>query len=109
MRLLVIDDDPIQCEFARVYLSTPTATVETAVDGAEGLRIHSERKYDLVITDMEMPVMGGLEVIWRIRADTALCNLPIVVVTSLEDMESIDEAYDAGATSFVTSRSIGGS
>lgn len=102
VRILVIDDDPIQREFALVYLSTPTATVDTASDGAEGLRKLNETKFDLIVTDLEMPVMGGLELIRCVRADPALRDLPIVVVTSLEDIESIDRAYDAGATSFVT-------
>lgn len=102
VRLLVIDDDPIQREFASVYLSTPTATVDTAMDGADGLGKLASTKYDLIVTDLEMPVMGGLEVIRRVRADPALADIPIVVVTSLEDIESIDRAYDAGATSFVT-------
>lgn len=102
VRLLVIDDDPIQREFACVYLSTPSAHVDMAADGVEGLRMLAATPYDLVVTDMEMPGIDGLEVIRRIRADAALRDLPIVVVTSLEDVESIDRAYDAGATSFVT-------
>jgi CheY-like chemotaxis protein len=102
LRLLVIDDDPIQREFAPVFLAGPRVVIDTAADGAEGMRMLASNKYDLVITDMEMPVMGGLEVIRRIRADPALANLPIIVVTSLEDMASIDRAYEAGATSFVT-------
>ncbi len=102
VRLLIIDDDPIQREFACVYLSTPTATVDTASDGAEGLQKLSQAKYDLVVTDLEMPVLDGLGVIRRVRADSSLRNLPIVVVTGLEDIGSIDRAYGAGATSFVT-------
>lgn len=102
LRLLVIDDDPIQREFATVFLATPTVTIDTAADGAEGMRMLAETEYGLVITDMEMPVMNGLEVIRRIRTDPRFARLPVVVVTSLEDMDSIDRAYEAGATSFVT-------
>lgn len=102
VRILVVDDDPIHCEFARVYLSTPTAEVETAQNGAEGLeRLRSEH-FDLVVVDLDMPVMNGFQMIRAIRSDPALRHLPVVIVTGLEDMESIDRAYDEGATSFVT-------
>lgn len=76
VRLLIIDDDPIQREFACVYLSTPTATVDTASDGAEGLQKLSQAKYDLVVTDLEMPVLDGLGVIRRVRATRrcAICR-----------------------------------
>ena len=49
-----------------------------------------------------MPVMNGFQVIRSIRNDPELRNLPIVIVTGREDVESIDRAYDEGATSFVT-------
>ena len=101
-RILVMDDDPIQCEFARVYLSTPTATVETAENGAEGLRMLKAEKFDLAVIDLDMPVMNGFQVIRAVRSDPVLRALPIVVVTGREDVESIDRAYDEGATSFAT-------
>ncbi|MFO1134459.1 MAG: response regulator [Rhodoblastus sp.] len=102
VRILVVDDDPIHCEFARVYLSTPTASVETAQNGAEGLEKLRSEPFDLVVVDLEMPVMNGFQMIRAIRNDPALRHLPVVIVTGLEDMESIDRAYDEGATSFVT-------
>ncbi len=102
VRILVIDDDPIHCEFARVYLSTPSASVETAQNGAEGLEKLRSEPFDLVVVDLEMPVMNGFQTIHAIRSDPALRHLPVVIVTGLEDMESIDRAYDEGATSFVT-------
>lgn len=102
VRILVVDDDPIHCEFARVYLSTPTAEVETAQNGAEGLERLRSEPFDLVVVDLDMPVMNGFQMIRAIRSDPALRHLPVVIVTGLEDMESIDRAYDEGATSFVT-------
>ena len=102
VRILVVDDDPIHCEFASVYLSTPTATVETAANGAEGLQKLRAEPFDLVVVDLDMPVMNGFQMIRAIRNDPTLRHLPVVIVTGLEDMESIDHAYDEGATSFVT-------
>lgn len=102
VRILAVDDDPIQLEFSRVYLATPTASVETAPDAEHGLARLATETFDLALIDLDMPGMGGLEMIRRMRADAALRRLPIVVVTGREDMASIDLAYRAGATSFVT-------
>ncbi|MBL8588604.1 MAG: response regulator [Methylobacteriaceae bacterium] len=101
-RLLVIDDDPIICEFASVYLSTPVVSVEIAGDGAEGLERLAAERFDLCMVDLDMPRLDGFEFIRRVRAEPAYARLPLVVVTGREDVESIDAAYRAGATSFLT-------
>jgi CheY-like chemotaxis protein len=101
-RILVTDDDPILREFARVHLTTPTASVEVAESAEEGLACLDKGQFDIALVDLEMPGMGGLEMIRRVRADPVHCDLPIVVVTGRDDMSSIDLAYEAGATSFVT-------
>ena len=102
LRILVTDDDPIMREFARVHLSTPTAEIETAESGEAGLERLSAEHFDIAMIDLDMPGMGGLEMIRRIRNAPSLRYLPIVVVTSNDDIVSIDRAYEAGATSFAT-------
>jgi CheY-like chemotaxis protein len=101
-RILVVDDDPIQLEFSSAYLSTPTAIVEMASSAEAGLEKLAEKAFDIVLIDLQMPGMGGIEMIRRIRADPANKSLPLVVVTGLDDIVSIDIAYEAGASSFVT-------
>lgn len=102
LRILVIDDDPILREFACVYLSTPTTTIETAENGEAGLRRLRDGSFDFVLCDISMPGLSGFDVIREIRSDSAIERLPIIVITSNEDVASIDKAYDEGATSFVT-------
>ena len=101
-RILAVDDDPISLEFASAYLSTPTATVETAACAEDGLAKLAASSFDIALVDLQMPGMGGIEMIRRIRAEPNLRSLPIVVVTSLDDIVSIDTAFEAGASSFVT-------
>jgi two-component system sensor histidine kinase/response regulator len=101
-RILFADDDPILTEFAKVYLSTPVATVESAADGHEAWRRLSEEHFDIALIDIEMPGLGGFAVVERIRADARLRHLPVVMVTGHDDVVSIDRAFEAGATSFVT-------
>ncbi len=101
VRILVTDDDPIQREFANVYLSTPYATIETADCGEAGLARLIGEPFDIALIDIDMPGIGGFEMIRRIRGIEALSDLPIIVVTGREDIDSIDRAYRLGATSFV--------
>jgi DNA-binding response OmpR family regulator len=101
-RILVVDDDPIFSEFARVHLSTPAASVDTAPNGevAFGLLTHDD--FDIVLCDIEMPVLDGFELLAKIRSDSRLNNLPVVMLTGKEDILSIDRAYNLGATAFTT-------
>ena len=101
-RILVVDDDPILREFASVYLTTPKSEVVVAPDAATALDVLSKQAFDIAMIDIEMPGMDGLELVEHIRAQDRLRRLPIMMVTVREDIVSIDQAYTAGATSFVT-------
>jgi len=101
IHLLLVDDDPILCEFAVVHLSTETASVQTASSGEQALELLQAVPYDLILLDLEMPGIDGFEVLERIRRDPRTAELPVIVVTGREDVRAIDRAYQAGATSFV--------
>jgi DNA-binding response OmpR family regulator len=101
-RILVVDDDPIQREFASVYLSTPTTTVDAAKSAESGFELLLANAYDIALVDIDMPGMGGIEMVQVIRATPPLKDLPVVMVSGCEDILSIDRSYDVGATSFVT-------
>jgi DNA-binding response OmpR family regulator len=101
-RILVVDDDPIFCEFARVHLSTPAASVDAAPNGEVALNLLTHDDFDIVLCDIEMPVLDGFELLAKIRSDSRLSNLPVVMLTGKEDILSIDRAYNLGATAFTT-------
>ncbi len=100
VRILVTDDDPIQREFATVYLSTPVASVETADCGEMCLERLTTEAFDIALIDIDMPGIGGFETIRRIREIESLKGLPVIMVTGREDVDSIDRAFRLGATSF---------
>ena len=102
LRILVVDDDPIMREFASVFLATPTVTIETADCGEAALARLEGEHFDLAMVDLDMPGIDGYEVLRRVRAHPRLRDMPVVIVTSNEDMGSIDRAYQLGATSFTT-------
>jgi DNA-binding response OmpR family regulator len=100
MRILVADDDAILREFASVYLSTPTATVVTAPDGLAALDLLKADAYDVAVIDIDMPVLDGFGLLESIRADGALSQLPVMMLTGNEDIASIDRAFTLGANAF---------
>jgi DNA-binding response OmpR family regulator len=101
-KILVVDDDPIFCEFARVHLSTPTASVDAAPNGEVALKLLAHDPFDIVLCDIDMPVLDGFELLAKIRSDQGLNNLPVIMLTGKEDIISIDRAYNLGATAFTT-------
>lgn len=101
LRILFVDDDPILREFAGVHLTTENATVAVAQDGQAALEAMVELRPDIVLMDLEMPVMDGFQALARARADHRIAQTPIVVITGREDVAAIDRAFEAGATSFV--------
>jgi DNA-binding response OmpR family regulator len=101
VRILFVDDDPILREFAVVNLATEHAQVDTAGDGVQALDAISANTPDIVLLDLEMPTMDGFEVLQRLRATPRWRDLPVIVVTGREDVDAVDRAYAAGATSFV--------
>jgi two-component system KDP operon response regulator KdpE len=98
-RILVIDDEPQITRVLRASLSAQSFDVRTANDPEEGLRIFREWPPDLVITDLMMPGMSGVEVCRAIRARGPT---PIVVLSVRDHERSKVEALDAGADDYVT-------
>jgi DNA-binding response OmpR family regulator len=100
--MLIVDDDPILCEFANVHLSTPTTRIDTAGDGLAALRSLEHNSYDIVILDIEMPHADGFSVLEKIRSDIRLKCVPVIMLTGHDDIASIDRCYQLGADSFAT-------
>lgn len=101
MRILVVDDDPVYRETARMFLSMFGRQVVLAECGSAGLERARQGAFDVMIVDLEMPDMSGLEVIAATRAMPQHRDLPIIMVTSRDDAPAIDRAYELGASSFI--------
>lgn len=102
LRILVVDDDPILREFASVYLATPSASIDTACDGAEARLRLEHNVYDILLLDIEMPRVDGFALLAEIRSNESLKHLPVIMLTGHDDIASIDRAYQLGANSFAT-------
>ncbi len=100
-RILLIDDDPIQLQIASSSLAGGNYQVTTANDGREGLEKLKQETFDLIVVDIDMPIMNGFDVIQSVRANPELAQLPIIVVSGNDQIHDIDRAFDEGATSFL--------
>jgi len=100
-RVLVVDDDPILREFAVSHLVSPSVEVSVAEDGLVALEALRKGDFDVALVDLDMPNMNGFELMEAMARDPRLMSVPVVVITGRDDMEAIDLAFAAGATSFV--------
>jgi two-component system chemotaxis response regulator CheY len=100
--ILTVDDSPSIRQMIKVVLTPAGHTVHEAGDGAQGLEKAKSTKMDLVITDLNMPVMNGLELIKALRATPSLLGLPIVFLTTESSDTLKQEAKAAGATGWIT-------
>ncbi len=100
--VLVIDDDPIIRHLSRITLEDAGHTVHDCPDGTTALETFQEGSPDVVLLDVMLPGRDGFNVCADIRALPEGGAVPIVMMTGLDDIESIHKAYGAGATDFIT-------
>ena len=99
--ILTVDDSPGIRQMIKMMLAPAGHTVIEAGDGAQGLEKAKADRPDLVITDLKMPIMNGLELIRALRTVPAFLGLPIVFVTS-ESSDAVRlEAEQAGAAGWI--------
>lgn len=101
-RVLVVDDQFTVRELQRSILEAASYRVETARDGREALsKVTSDSEIDLVVTDIEMPELDGIELLKRIRDNAETASLPVVIVTSHGGEEARRRGLDAGADAYI--------
>src|SRR5207244_6052404 len=96
-RVLVVDDSRLSREAAARVLASAGYHPVTAEDGWEAWEMLGERRFDAVVTDLEMPRVDGFELISRIRRDPTLRGLPVVVLSSRTSQTTRDRAVQVGA------------
>jgi len=101
-RILLVDDDPRLVNIVAMYLSIEEYDVSTATDGEDALRQIEAQAPDLVILDVMMPGMDGLEACKRIRSNARTANLPVLMFSALSGEDDIERARLAGANHLIT-------
>ena len=101
-RILIVDDHEDNVELLRLRLEAWGYRTDCAMDGASALRSVYQAPPDLILLDVMMPEIDGIEVARRIKADASLPFIPIIMQTALDSIEHKVEGLDAGADDYIT-------
>lgn len=100
-KILICDDDPLLLELMRYRLEARGYEVVRAADGLEAFTAVTTERPNLVVLDAMMPKAGGFEVLARIKADPALADTPVIMLTALKGEKDIVSALQKGADDYL--------
>ncbi len=102
-KILIIEDSPTMRQLISFALKRlPGVRIVEATDGVDGLKKLSSEKFDLILTDINMPIMDGLKLVSLVRNDANYREVPIVVITTEGAREDRERALALGANDYVT-------
>jgi len=99
--ILLVDDNPQNLQVLGKLLKEQKYKIEFSLNGESTLEWLKNKKFDLILLDLNMPGMNGFEVCRRIRSNTELHNLPIIFLSAESERESILKGFEAGAQDYV--------
>lgn len=99
--ILIIEDDKFLRELIAQKLKKENYEIFEAADGEEGLKKAREEKPDLILLDLILPGMDGFEVLSRLKSDSGLINIPVIVLSNLGQTEDVERASALGATDYL--------
>ncbi len=102
VRILVVDDEPVNRQVLRNYLSSEAFDLTTASSGDEALRLLEQQAFDLVLLDVMMPRVSGYEVCRALREDHSLEDLPVLFLTAKNQSADVVAGLSLGANDFLT-------
>ena len=105
-RVLVVDDEKDLRDAIQTALSYEGFEVETAEDGVDGYNKMREFKPDLVLLDIIMPKQNGIDTLKAVRKEEWGKDVPIIIMTVLDDLMKVSEALDAGASEYLVKTDI---
>ncbi|MFN0256002.1 response regulator transcription factor [Pedobacter ureilyticus] len=100
--ILIIEDEKIVSYFLETRLKKDDFGVEVALDGQEAMRKIHHKKYDLILTDMMIPNISGLELIMKIKRSGLNLKTPILVLSSLSSADLIVDVLSSGVNDYIT-------
>lgn len=101
-RILIADDNQQNCELLEAYLAGEGYLIDFSNDGEATLKQVEREQPDLILLDIMMPRMSGYEVCARLKKAETTCDIPIIMVTALNESGDIEKAVNAGADDFLS-------
>ncbi|MEQ1574830.1 MAG: response regulator [Vicinamibacterales bacterium] len=105
-RIIIVEDNPIAASVFRATLAREGHTVTVVTDGEAGLAAIEQTHPDLVLLDLMLPKVSGLDVLRRMRATPELAHVPVIVTSNSYTSARLDELWQAGATQVITKASM---
>jgi CheY-like chemotaxis protein len=102
MKILLIEDNDLNRDMLRRRLQRHSHEIVTAADGDEGVRMALSERFDVVLMDLELPVLDGWQAIDRIKASPHGANVPIIVISGFALSEVRDRVFGLGCVDFLT-------
>ncbi len=99
--LLLVDDDENNCDMLSRRLQHDGHTVHIARSGPEALALASQHPFDLILLDLMMPGMNGQEVLQRLKADPLLRDIPVIMLSAIEDLDIVVRCIELGAEDYL--------
>lgn len=99
MKILVVDDEEMSIKLIEIQLKKDNHEVISTTDGREAVEMIKTEKPDLVISDIMMPFMSGLELLEIIKAENK--KIPVILISALDDVEVVQTAIGMGADDFI--------
>lgn len=100
-RILVVDDEPFNVDYLEQELADFDYEITTAFDGKEALEKIRAEKPDLILLDIMMPVMDGFAVLEQVKADPSVRDIPIIVISANNDLQSVVKGIQKGADDYL--------
>lgn len=105
--VLIVDDEAPLRQVTTEALQQAGYTVITATNGKEGLDLALAKHPDLVLSDNIMPLMNGIDMVNELRKDEWGTKVPIIIMTGINDIGSLNESLQAGITDYVMKADVG--
>jgi CheY-like chemotaxis protein len=99
--VLIVDDIPVNIILLKTMLARTNVKILTAVNGQEALDLVRNLKPHVVLLDIQMPVMNGLEVLKEIKSDPKLKEIAVIMVSAYTSAEDIEQSMNLGASGFI--------
>src|SRR3972149_2398654 len=100
-KLLIIEDDVTMRELLRVHLKSAGHAVRVAADAADGIRYILAETPDLILSDIAMPYLDGMELLRALRSDPATLRVPVIFLTGRDDDDTLVKARPLGVDGFL--------
>jgi putative two-component system response regulator len=105
-RILIVDDSPVFRTSMKRILGSMNAEIILAQDGKEGLDLALQKKFDLIVSDIDMPKINGIELCRNLKNTEATQGTPVVMVSTFDSDSDVDKGFQAGASAYLSKYAI---